>query len=390
MIVQRKIKSIEVEIDTSKGNEVYLPESLAMLLKNNDVEEIINVIYDVANVEHIPLSVFIELTDFCNFSCPFCYINEHDCEHKTLPEFKLLKPTLDFLIDNGLLYCTLSGGECLMHPEFKEIYLYLKKRGVLVSVFSNGYLFDEEVIELFKLYKPFKVEISIYGKDDLTYRNAVANESVFANKVYNNILQIKNIGVDITCKTPLTSLTEDSFYFIEKWCESQNISFYSDYELQSTYSGISRNEYFASEKIRLEMQLKSTREFYEDFQMVDLAHSKKKKKLNFDCAAGKTELFISSKYQLLPCMKAIGIKEWSFDIESLGIQQAYINLIQQIKGSKDTPIEHCCGCTHHKVCQECFFTQFDYKDIYIHRKEYCKTLDKFCNKVYEDKTIVIL
>ena len=381
MIIERNINGISIDLDINEGNEIYLPESVAENIKKDGMEGILDAIYEKANCEHIPLSVFIELTDKCNFSCPFCYINENGKEHHSLPKFDELKQTLDYLIDKGLLYCTLSGGECLTHPDFSRIYSHLKKHGVLVSVFSNGYLIDDTIISLFKQYKPFKVEISIYGIDDATYRATVANNNISAQTVFNNILKIKSIGIDVTCKTPITSFTESSFQLIKNWCDENGISFYWGYELQATYSGTSRSMYLASEEIRTKMRKDSDQAFYDDPHMTELANAAPERKHAFDCSAGKTELYISSKYDLLPCMKAIGIEGWAFSITEHGIQQAYSKLMSKIQNIKDQQLQYCLGCTHHKVCQECYFTQYDYDNIRQHRTEYCQSLKVFCSKI---------
>ena len=386
MIIRRNINGLEIEIETTQGNEIYLPENVTHLIKNDGIEGITDLIYNYSQVEHMPISVFIELTDYCNFSCPFCYINEAGMEHHKLPKFSKLKATLDFLISKGMLYCTISGGECLTHPDFKEIYLYLKKNGVLVSIFTNGYLINQDIMLIFNQYKPFKVEISLYGINDSTYRKAVLSPEISSKKIFNNILAMKESGIDVICKTPITSLTEDSFYSIKEWCNSNNIPFYSGYELQSTYSGINRDEFLASENIRSKMQEESEIEFYNDPQIIELSHSIPSQKRVFDCAGGKTEIFITSRYQIVPCMKAIGNKDWTFDIANLGIEQAYNRLTSKIFNIKNTPLQYCAGCMYHELCQECYFTQFDYENIAQHRKEYCQKLSNFCRKLTDQGT----
>jgi len=105
MIIRRNINGLEIEIETTQGNEIYLPENVTHLIKNDGIEGITDLIYNYSQVEHMPISVFIELTDYCNFSCPFCYINEAGMEHHKLPKFSKLKATLDFLISTyALLY----------------------------------------------------------------------------------------------------------------------------------------------------------------------------------------------------------------------------------------------------------------------------------------------
>lgn len=379
MIIQREINGVELDVDVSEGNEVYLPESVAHKIKDFGIGGVVNAIYDASEKEHSTISVFIELTDKCNFSCPFCYINEAGICHSELPRFGMLKGTLDFLIDNGMLYCTLSGGECLMHPDFMQIYGYLKKRGVLVTVFTNGYLIDDAILTLFSEYKPFKVEVSLYGMDDSSYRVATRNNSAYASRVFDNVLKLTSLGIEVVCKTPVTSLTEQSVDKIEAWCNDHKISFNSDYELQASYSGVARKNYLASEGRIDAMKEKSDREFYSDPKMMDLANRVPRKMKNFDCAAGRTEVFITSKYQLVPCMKAIGIEGWSFDIQENGIESAYEALVSKIKAIKNTPLTWCLGCSHYEICQECFFTQYYFEDIKAHRESYCKWLDAFCS-----------
>ena len=49
--------------------------------------------------------------------------------------------------EQGLLYLLLTGGEPLLHPDFREILTALHRMGLLVSVNTNGTLIDEEVVQ---------------------------------------------------------------------------------------------------------------------------------------------------------------------------------------------------------------------------------------------------
>lgn len=46
-------------------------------------------------------------------------------------------------IDSGMMFTSLPGGECLTYPGFKELYLFLRSKGVEVNVLSNDALMDE-------------------------------------------------------------------------------------------------------------------------------------------------------------------------------------------------------------------------------------------------------
>lgn len=377
MIVQRDIGCVSLEVDTFEANEVYFNPRDVVHIVEPGINGILDAIYTINSREHMPISAFFELTSRCNFSCPFCYINEEGYLHSQLPGFAELKPLFDYLIDNGLLYCVLSGGECLMHSDFSKIYRYLKEKGVLVTVFTNGYLLNQKLYDLFSTYKPFKVEISLYGSDDSSYSVATDTEGIVSDIIFRNVLKLKQLGVNVICKTPITSITENHYKAIEIWCEENQIPYYTSIELMDAYSGASRRDYFASEILREKMKKESDAAFFADPNMIRIAYGTKKRKLNFECSAGKTDIFIDAHYNLMPCMKAAWLPDWKFNIGQLGIEGAYQSLVKKIIKIKGTPLQYCDGCIHSEVCQECYMTQYEHSDLRGHRGEYCKRLREF-------------
>lgn len=374
MIINRNIGRINIDIDIEEGCGVFFDEELAMKLKYDNMSDILELIYEENEVTHMPLSLFIELTNSCNFNCKFCYVNENNQSKYIVPSFLELKPILDFCIENGLLYCTLSGGECLTYKDFGMLYKYLKENGVLVSIFTNGYLIDETLINLLKKYKPFRLEISIYGIDNRSYKNTVGIE-VDSEKVFSIIKLLKDNDINIICKTPITSFTEDIYLDVENWCLENNIPFYTGIELIDGYSGESKQMYKASEQV-LKYEMNKEKNKYLDVSR-ELGISDYKIKYNFDCTAGKTDVFINSKLELLPCMKAVNRDDWKFNIKELGIDKAYQLLVDKIKLEKKYMIKGCKGCIHSNVCEKCYFSQFE--DSQEQVDEYCKRLNQFYN-----------
>lgn len=60
-------------------------------------------------------------------------------------------------------------GEPLLRRDFHDIYLALKKKGLLVSVFTNACLVTDREIQLFKTYPPRDLEVTVYGITPETY-----------------------------------------------------------------------------------------------------------------------------------------------------------------------------------------------------------------------------
>jgi radical SAM protein with 4Fe4S-binding SPASM domain len=121
---------------------------------------------------HVPFSFDLELTARCNNNCRHCYINlpANDARAR---ERELTLAEIDRIagqaVDLGALWCLLTGGEPLLRRDFADIYLLLKKKGLLVSVFTNACLVTETHVRLFQMYPPRDIEATVYGATEQTY-----------------------------------------------------------------------------------------------------------------------------------------------------------------------------------------------------------------------------
>lgn len=146
-----------------------------------------------------PLSVHWAITESCNLRCTHCYMDKK-------PQFVPLEIALEiirFLKKNGFLIVTLSGGECTTHPNFKEIYKALKDSGMIVNIFTNGTAFNEDILQLLGQYKPNKVEISIYGKDEENFYMTTGVKDAF-KYFKKNVKALKELGIRVLLKAPIT------------------------------------------------------------------------------------------------------------------------------------------------------------------------------------------
>ena len=128
------------------------------------------------------LSFYLETTARCNNNCRHCYINLPAGDRKaiaaelTLAEINLIA---DEAIRMGALWGLITGGEPLLRKDFAEMYMLLKKKGLLVSVFTNATLITEDLIQLFKKYPPRDIEVTVYGVTRETYENVTRKKGSF-------------------------------------------------------------------------------------------------------------------------------------------------------------------------------------------------------------------
>lgn len=129
------------------------------------------------------ISFDLEITARCNNNCRHCYINlplhEKKAQEKELT-LAQIKKIVDEAVALGALWCLITGGEPLLREDFFEIYLCLKKKGLLISVFTNATLIDSQHIELFKNYPPRDIEVTVYGVTEETYEKVTRKKGSYA------------------------------------------------------------------------------------------------------------------------------------------------------------------------------------------------------------------
>jgi MoaA/NifB/PqqE/SkfB family radical SAM enzyme len=120
----------------------------------------------------VPLSFDLEITARCNNACRHCYINlpagDLEARRKEL-SLAEINDIADQAVGLGALWCLISGGEPLLRDDFADIYISLKQKGLLVSVFTNACLVTEEHVALFTKYPPRDLEVTVYGITPDTY-----------------------------------------------------------------------------------------------------------------------------------------------------------------------------------------------------------------------------
>lgn len=122
--------------------------------------------------ERKALSFDLEITARCNNDCRHCYINLPASDVRAKKSELSIAQISDIAgqaVAMGSLWCLINGGEPLLREDFADIFLLLKKKGLLVSVFTNACLLTAEHIELFKKYPPRDMEVTVYGVTEETY-----------------------------------------------------------------------------------------------------------------------------------------------------------------------------------------------------------------------------
>lgn len=166
-----------------------------------------NRLLDRASELLIPLSGTFELSPICNFSCKMCYVRKTPSEVDRHPRPAVTKEHWLEIARQakaaGMLYLLLTGGEPLLWPDFWELYQELTSMGFLVSINTNGSLIDDKVIERFLQNMPNRVNVTLYGASDETYKKLCGRDHVF-QKVAEGIKKMQQAGIAVKVNCSLT------------------------------------------------------------------------------------------------------------------------------------------------------------------------------------------
>ena len=149
--------------------------------------------------DKIPINASFELLPLCNMDCRMCYVRLSAGEAKKLGRIRSGEEWIALTQEMkkaGTLFILLTGGEPLLHPDFKEIFTALRKMGMILTVNTNGTLIDEEWADFFGKNRPRRINISLYGKDGDTYERLCGYREGF-EKVKNAVEMLKSRRVDV-------------------------------------------------------------------------------------------------------------------------------------------------------------------------------------------------
>jgi MoaA/NifB/PqqE/SkfB family radical SAM enzyme len=105
-----------------------------------------------------PLIANLIVTRRCNLACRYCH--EYDKVSPPVP-LETLKQRIDHLARLRAVFVTLTGGESLLVPHLPEVVAYVREKGMVPFVNTNGYLLTRAWIEELDAAGLYGLQISI-------------------------------------------------------------------------------------------------------------------------------------------------------------------------------------------------------------------------------------
>ena len=301
----------------------------------------------------VPFSGSLALTHRCNLRCVHCYAKEdpfrQDIRDAELTTDQWLAIMADIKAA-GCLYLLLTGGEPLLREDFPEIYTFAKRNGFLVTVFSNGTLVSDRIVELFRELPPRLVEISLYGATAGTHDRITGIPGSFSQTMQ-GIKKLLARGIHVRLKSMLMTLNLDGFAAIEELAHDLGVKFRLDAAIFPKLAGdrtpidlrVSPRQAVALEMADPE-RAREWRDFYERFKIIPSGNKV------FACNAGKTTFHVDPDGRLFPCLIA---RSRNYSLVQGNFQEGWNGEIALIREEEVNDDYRCADCDKKSICGFC-------------------------------------
>lgn len=197
-------------------------------------------LWDKLKAKRLPISFDLEITARCNMNCAHCYINLPAGDEAARAAELKAKDILGIAkqaVGMGAMWCLITGGEPLLRDDFPEIYMGLKRMGLLVAVFTNATMINDRHIELFKKYPPRDIEITVYGVTKETYEAVTRRVGSF-ERFMNGLDGLMNNGVRVRLKAMAIQANLHEQKAIADFCRERTKDYYRfDPQLHLRFDG---------------------------------------------------------------------------------------------------------------------------------------------------------
>jgi len=263
----------------------------------------------------------------------------------------LLLRTLDEVTEAGCLFLLITGGEPLLKRNFTEVYRRAKLNGIFVTVFTNGTLVDDRILDLFEELPPLVVEVSLYGATAETFERITRVPGSF-KKCVKGIERLVARGLKVRLKTPLMTLNEDEFDQIERLArETYELDFRFDVSLLPTFGG-DRDPV----TLRVPEEKSVAKQFATEERRVGWKNYLRGLEPNngferlYQCAAGSNSFHIDAYGRLTACML---LKEPAHDLRASGFLDGWTNVLTAVREQTAAPGFPCRRCRLRNLCNYC-------------------------------------
>lgn len=209
--------TLALQAITNKYRKISFPSRYLDFLKNEGIinlspegeslflGEIIQVAQKSEDFPVAPLRIHLAITYKCPLNCAHCFVRNYKSASRKEMDIADLKKLIDRFVEIGTYEILVSGGEPFTRKDLCECLKHALSKGMIVKLFTNGLLLDEEQIEKLQGLRLNYLAIGFDGPDPLSYSSIRGNMGRIAfDRVLKNIQSARKllnipVAIQFTC-----------------------------------------------------------------------------------------------------------------------------------------------------------------------------------------------
>jgi len=165
----------------------------------------------------------IEVTRRCPLNCVHCYnrlpMGDREARLNELTYDEHCR-IFDEITEAGCLWLLFTGGEIFARRDFLDIYTYAKKKGLLITLFTNGIFLTPEIADYLAEWRPFSIEITIYGRTKETYERVTGIRGSY-ERCMRGIRLLRERRLPLKLKTMVITINKHEIWDMKKFVEEE-------------------------------------------------------------------------------------------------------------------------------------------------------------------------
>jgi len=303
--------------------------------------------------KRVPIDGTLELTHRCNLRCLHCYcnlpVNDKSALEEELP-YKDVCRIIDEFVEEGCLWLLLTGGETLVREDFLDIYIYAKRKGLLITIFTNGTLITPQIVHCLREWPPYLVEITLNGITKDVYERVSGISGSFERCLEGVDLLLKH-KIPLQLKTTVTTLNYHQLWLIKEYVEKLGAKFRFDTIITPRLDGGENPiRYRVSPSQIVESDLKDKKRFEEWQRFCEKFWGPPQPENLFFCGAGTNSFHIDPYGRLTICEMT------RFDFYNLkkgSFREGWTSFIPKFRSQKTKKAYKCQTCDLISLCGQC-------------------------------------
>jgi radical SAM protein with 4Fe4S-binding SPASM domain len=306
--------------------------------------------------ERVPLDVSLEVTRRCPLDCQHCYNNvamgDLAARNQELTKEEYFA-ILTELADMGVIWLLFTGGEIFARKDFLDIYTFAKRKGFLITLFTNGILINEKIADYLRDFPPFSIEITLYGRTKQTYEALTESPGSY-ERCLRGIRLLLERGLPLKLKTVGTKINRHEVAAMKEFAE---VELGTEFKFDSLINPrIDCSQ--APLQVRLSPEDVVTLDLYwpkvaaehRELLEKEMAHESGPAQTVYSCGGGIKSFAIDPYGHMSICV--ISHRE-TYDVRTGSVREGWEQFLLKVRQRPRTRPTKCTGCRIQSVCSMC-------------------------------------